>query len=87
MGGRKFPKAIQCYREKSILAGRRMQSICFGVVVEVSGIRGVGSKWSTCPNEHQISKTPGYLESYLMKVRDLLLFAAIGFHVLVSRII
>ena len=38
VGGREFPKVPQYYTEMSILRGQRMQGICFGVVVEVSGV-------------------------------------------------
>lgn len=44
VGGREFPKVTQYYIEMSILKGQRIQDICFGMVVEVSGIRGVGDK-------------------------------------------
>ena len=42
VGGRAFSKATQYYIEMSILIGQSMQGICFGVVVEVSGIKCVG---------------------------------------------
>lgn len=42
VGGRAFSKATQYYIEMNILIGQSMQGICFGVVVEVSGIKCVG---------------------------------------------
>lgn len=54
---RNFPKATQYYIEMSSLKRAKDVGHCFGVVVEVSGIRGVGDKWSKCP-ERALTETP-----------------------------
>lgn len=58
VGGREFPKATQYYVEVSFLRGHRMQGICFGAVVEVSGVRGVGDTWCGC-SQLAVADTPG----------------------------
>lgn len=42
VGGREFPEATQYCVEVSFLRRHRVQGICFGAVVEVSGVRGCG---------------------------------------------
>lgn len=70
MGGREFPKATQYYIEVSFLRGHRRQGICFGAVVEVSGVRGVGDTWCGC-SQHALADTPGSTGHLMVAVRGL----------------
>lgn len=57
MKGRNFPKAAQYNIEMSFLNRAKDVRHCFGVVIEVSGIRGVGDKWIRC-SERALTETP-----------------------------